>query len=112
MRAALGDEAWEGFPDGVRRMFAAASPAVRAALRGRGLDLSTDPWRPGADDLASVTVPVLVVSSEDAPPAFRRVDDRLVAALPRAEHVVVPGGHLIDPAGPAVLQFVDRLAAS
>lgn len=110
-RDALGDEAWESFPDGLRDMFAATSPAVLAELRGHGLDLSQDPARLGEDELAGIRRPALVISAEDSPKAFRLVNDRLAGALPYVESVRVPGGHLINPAHPAVLSFIDEVAA-
>lgn len=39
-REALGDGAWDAFPEQLRQLFAAASPAVLAQIRGQGLDLS------------------------------------------------------------------------
>jgi len=56
--------------------------------------------------------PTLLVSAQDSPEPLRRVNDRLAEVLPRAEKVLVTGGHLISPAHPAVLDFVDRNLAS
>jgi hypothetical protein len=50
-----------------------------------------------------------VLSGASSYPWARAVDDRLVAALPDARHEVVPGGHLIHPAHPAVLDFVAQV---
>ena len=75
-------------------------------MRGRGLDLSEEPFHPTPEQLGRVAPPTLVVSGEDSYAAARAIDDRLVELLPRARHLVVPGGHLIDPASPAVLDFV------
>jgi hypothetical protein len=36
------------------------------------------------------------------------VAERLAEGLPAASHVRVPGGHLIDPAGEAVIDFLTR----
>lgn len=109
VREALGDDTWESFPGELRELFAAAGPAVVAELAGRGLDLSADPLELGGDELARIHHRTLVVTAEDSPEALRRVGSRLAAALPAAVQVSVPGGHLIDPAHRAVLEFVDRV---
>lgn len=55
--------------------------------------------------------PTLIVSAEDSPEAYRLVNARLSGALPFTRTVLVAGGHLINPAHPAALDFVDRIAA-
>ena len=90
-------------------MFAAASPAVLAETRGRGLDLSEEPLDLSDGELAGIGQPTLIVSAEDSPEPLRRVNDRLAEALPNAEKVVITGGHLINPAHPAVPDFVGRV---
>ena len=75
LRRVLGDEAWEGFPVALREMFAANSPAVLAEFRGPSLEAT-------AEDLSRVGVPTLLVTGSDSPPAFRRVTDRIAAAIP------------------------------
>jgi pimeloyl-ACP methyl ester carboxylesterase len=108
-REALGDRAWDALPEQLRQLFAAASTAVLAEIRGQGLDLSEQPLDLSSEELARIGQPTLIVSSEDSPGVLRRVNDRLADALPRTEQVHVPGGHLINPAHPAVLDFVDRV---
>lgn len=49
---------------------------------------------------------MLLVSATESYPAARRVDLVLAAALPDVRHVTVPGGHIIDPAGPEVVEFL------
>lgn len=110
IRVALGDDTWESLPTEVADLFTAASPAVLAEIRGEGLDLSAYPLTLGVDELAAIRQPTLLVSSEDSPEALRRVNARLAETMPQTETVVVPGGHLIDPAHPAVLDFLDRIA--
>lgn len=110
-RVALGDEVWESLPPDLADLLAAASPAVLAEMHGRGLDLSAEPFTLDDADLARLDLPTLLVTAEDSVDALRRVNDRLARALPRAETVLVPGGHLIDPAHPAVLDFLDRFSA-
>ncbi|MBO1268179.1 alpha/beta fold hydrolase [Arthrobacter cavernae] len=111
VRDALGDETWESFPDELKAMFSGTSPAVLAEMRGHGLDLSEDPLDLGEDELAGIRRPTLIISAEDSPAACRLVNARLSGALPYTETVFVPGGHLINPAHPAVLAFIDRITA-
>jgi pimeloyl-ACP methyl ester carboxylesterase len=108
IRTALGDQDWEQLPAELRTMFSQTSPAVLAEMSGRGLDLSADPLELTADDLAVIDQPTLLVSAEDSPPALRRINAALAEALPHAEMVLVPGGHLINPAHPLVLEFLRR----
>lgn len=109
--AVLGDDAWRSLPDDVRELFAAASPAVLAEMRGDGLDLSARPYDFTGQVLAEIVQPTLVVCSEDSPEVFRRVTNRLAAAIPHAEELRVPGGHVIDPAHPEICAFVDRFVS-
>jgi pimeloyl-ACP methyl ester carboxylesterase len=108
-REALGDELWESLPPEVRETFTGASPAVLAEIRGRGLDLSDEPASFGTADLAGIAQPTLIVSAEDSPEALRLVCDRLAEALPDPLSARATGGHLIDPAHPEVLSFIERV---
>lgn len=103
---ALGPEAWQGWPAEVRSLFVDGGDAMVAEMRGVGLDLSAEPFAPTATELASVTCPTLILSGDASYPAARAVDERLAAALPDVRHHIVAGGHVIDPAHPAVLAFV------
>jgi pimeloyl-ACP methyl ester carboxylesterase len=103
---ALGPGTWADLDATSRTIFAGAGSALLAEVRGRGLDLSAEPFAPSAEELAAVDLPVLVVSAESSYEAARAVDDRLVELVPGARHVVVPGGHVIHPAHPAVLEFL------
>jgi pimeloyl-ACP methyl ester carboxylesterase len=109
LREALGDEVWESLPDELASLFADASPAVLAEIRGRGLDLSAEPFRLGDDELAAISQPTLIMSGEDSPEPFRRVSDRLATGIPDADQVLVAGGHFINPAHPEVLTFIGRV---
>ncbi|TNB70490.1 alpha/beta hydrolase [Arthrobacter sp. BB-1] len=111
LRDALGDDVWESFPDDIKSMFVETSPALLAEMRGNGLDLSAEPATWTDAELAAVSCPALIVSGEDSLEACRLVNGRLAETLPHAEPVLVPGGHLIDPAHAAVLSFVDRISA-
>jgi pimeloyl-ACP methyl ester carboxylesterase len=109
IREALGDGTWDSFPIELQELFTAASPAVLAEIKGRGLDLSEQPLRLEPDALARIEHETLLVSSADSPRALRRVNDRLAMELPNPELALVPGGHLINPAHPAVLRFLARV---
>jgi esterase len=99
LRRVLGDAQWESFPDRLRKMFVANSPAILAEFRA--------PWVEATEaDLARIDVPTLLVTGEGSPPAFRRVIERMAAAIPDSRTVVVAGGHFIDPGEPDVLKFV------
>jgi pimeloyl-ACP methyl ester carboxylesterase len=100
-----GDEVWNSCPPALRDMFTGNGPAILAELSGSGLDLTVG-------ELSEIEQPTLLVSAQDSPEIFRRVDDRLAEALPHPERTLVGGGHLIDPAHAAVLEFVDRILAS
>ena len=99
LRVVLGDDGWESLPRRVRSMFRDNGPAILAEEQGGSLDST-------AEDLGRISVPTLLVAGEDSPEMFGRVTERMAAAIPGSRLEWVPGGHLIDPAGPGVLAFV------
>ena len=111
IRDGLGDSAWESLPDGIRQMLAGTSHAALAEMKGHGLDLSEDALELGEDELAGIRQPALILSAEDSPEACRLVNGRLAGALPHTRTVLVAGGHFINPAHPAVLDFVNSITA-
>lgn len=110
--AALGPATWSALPDEVRAVMNEAGAAVLAETNGDGLDLSADFLRSDCSWVSDVTCPTLLVSAEDSPAVLRRVNARLLDLLPHARAVLVPGGHLIHPAHPAVLELLDEDAPS
>ena len=112
IRQALGDAAWESLPEDRREMLAGTGHAVLAEIKGHGMDLSEDALELDEDKLAGIRRPTLIVSAEESPEPCRLVNARLSGALPFTRTVLVTGGHLINPAHPAVLDFVDRIASS
>ena len=110
--AALGPATWSALTDEARDAMDQAGDAVLAEARGSGLDLSADFLLADCDWVSEVTCPSLVVSAENSPDVLRRVNERLVELLPDARAALVKGGHLIDPAHPAVLGFLDASAAA
>ena len=103
-RTVLGDGGWEGLPDPVRQVFVANGPAILAEVRGGSLDV--DP-----ELLAGIAAPTLLVAAKASPPEFADVVRLLSAAMPSARVAWVDGDHLIDPAHPLVLGFVDDVLA-
>ncbi|MFD4422647.1 alpha/beta fold hydrolase [Agromyces sp. NPDC058484] len=108
IRDALGDATWNALPAALREMFAGTNDGTRAELHGAGMDLSARPRTFDAAELAALATPTLIVAATDSPEPLRRGTARLAELIPSAEFARVPGGHLIDPAGEAVLDFVDR----
>ena len=98
-----GGDAWRSFPEEVRHMLRGNGPAVLAELTGR--------WWLEADaaTLATIEQPALVVVAADSPPAFHQAPEALAEALPNARLANVDGGHLIDPASPQVIAFVEEV---
>jgi esterase len=104
LRAVVGDEDWEAMPNAVKEVFAANSPAIAAEERAGLLDVSTD-------QLATITQPTLLVAGKDSLPGFAEATAIVAGAIPSARVEWVEGGHIIDPANPAVLRFVDEVLA-
>jgi pimeloyl-ACP methyl ester carboxylesterase len=100
-----GEDAWRSFPEEQRRMLTENGPAILAELAGE--------WWLEADavDLAALEQPALLVAAAGSPPEFHEPVLALNAALPNAETVLVGGGHIIDPAAPEVLAFVERVSS-
>ena len=87
------------FPEALRRMFVDNAPVVVAEVR-------PPYFAPTEAELARIDVPTLLVLPAEPLPGMTRATERMAAALPNARLVVVPGGHLVDPTEPAVLEFV------
>ena len=98
-----GEDAWRSFPDEVRGALAGNGSAILAELAGEW-------WLPAdADALATIAGPVLLVFAADSPSEFHEAPAALAGAIPSARTAEVGGGHLIDPAGPDVLAFVEEV---
>jgi len=98
-----GEGAWDSFPEELQRALGQNGPAILAELGGE--------WWPQADAaaLAAIEQPALLVAAADSRPALREATEALAEVLPNARLLRVGGGHLIDPAGPAVLAFVEEV---
>jgi pimeloyl-ACP methyl ester carboxylesterase len=104
IREVAGAEAWKGLPVEARRIFTGNGPAIIAELRGGLLDVSVA-------QLGAIAQPTLLVGGRDSLPAFVEVTNVMARAMPQAQVEWVDGGHLVDPAHPAVLAFVGEVLA-
>jgi hypothetical protein len=64
---------------------------------------------PDSAALATIDKPVLLVAASESPPPQRETTEAMAGALPDARTALVSGGHLIDPAAPQVLAFVEEV---
>jgi hypothetical protein len=101
-----GKDAWSSLPEAWRLTMTANGPAILAELRGE--------WWPAADAaaLAAISQPALLVAASGSPPELREPTEALARTLPGARLQLVGGDHLIDPAGPAILAFVEAACAA
>ena len=99
-----GDEAWEALPEAVRDIFTANGPAIVAEERGGLLDVTVE-------ELGTIARPTLLLGGKDSPPEFAEATRAAAAAIPSARVEWVEGGHIINPAHPAVLAFVEEVLA-
>jgi pimeloyl-ACP methyl ester carboxylesterase len=84
-----GEGAWE------RMASLAREQMMRSATQtcDQALALSRD--EEGAETYAVVTAPTLILSGSETPPEMRDSAERVAEAIPRGEHRVLPGGHMI-----------------
>ena len=101
-RAVAGDAGWEGLPQPVKDELSANGPAIVADERNGYLDIS-------AEQLRTIVQPTLLIAAEDSPPEFAEVTNLMAEAMTSARVEWVGGGHLINPAHLAVLNFVDEV---
>jgi pimeloyl-ACP methyl ester carboxylesterase len=94
-----GPGALASFPEELRQMFVSNSPTILAEVR-------PPYFAPTDAELARIDVPTLLVVPAEPLPGMIRATARMAAALPNAQTVVVPGGHIVDPTQPAILEFV------
>jgi esterase len=99
----LGEGAWGSFPDEVRRILTQNGPAALAELG------YVDEPMPDTSAFATIDKPTLLVAASESPPEQREMTDAMAGVLPNARTALVGGGHLIDPAAPEVLAFVEEV---
>jgi pimeloyl-ACP methyl ester carboxylesterase len=83
-------------------MFTDNGPAIIAEANGGHLQVDQAA-------LASIDKPTLLIAAADSPEVFRQVTDAMGAAMPNSRKHTVEGGHLVNPADPAVLSFLQKL---
>jgi esterase len=103
--AVAGQAAWDSWPGELQRVLTGNGPAILAEVSGEWW-VDAD-----ADALGSIEAPVLIVAAEDSPPELSQPAEALTKAIPTARITHVAGGHLIDPASPDVLAFVEEVLA-
>ena len=96
-------DAWRSFPAEIRETISGNGPAILAEIRGE--------WWLQADEseIAGIEQPALVVAASTSPPSFRESAKLMTRLLPNARLATVSGGHLIDPAGPDVVAFIEEV---
>jgi esterase len=99
----MGEGVWDSFPEEVRRVLTRNGPALLAELH------YVDEPLPDAAAFADIGVPTLLVAASDSPPEQRDMTVRMAEVLPNARLVQVGGGHLVDPAGPEILSFIEEV---
>jgi pimeloyl-ACP methyl ester carboxylesterase len=102
----MGEGVWDSFPAEVRRLLTENGPALLAELT------YVDEEMPDAAAFTTIVVPVLLVAASDSPPEQREMTEKMAEVLPNAHLVRVGGGHLVDPAGPEVLAFVQEIVGA
>ena len=82
-----------------------------AAIRSRPLAKPryVDEEMPDAATFATVDKPTLLVAASESPPPQRDMSEAMADALPNARATLVAGGHLIAPAAPEILGFVEEV---
>jgi pimeloyl-ACP methyl ester carboxylesterase len=99
----MGEGVWDTFPEEIRRVLTQNGPALLAELR------YVDEPMPDAAAFASIDAPALLVAASDSPPEQRDMTEKMAEVVPNARLVRIGGGHLIDPAGPEVLAFIEEV---
>jgi esterase len=101
--AVAGEDAWRSFPDHWQRVVTQNGQAILAELRGE--------WWLEADAavLATITQPTLLVAAAESPPEFHQPINVFASALPNARTELVGGDHIIDPAAPEVIAFIEEV---
>ena len=64
---------------------------------------------PDAAAFATIDKPTLLVAASESSPEQREMTEAMADVLPDSRTAVVAGGHLIDPAAPEVVVFVEEL---
>lgn len=101
----VGEGTWAQLPVEARRVLSGNGPAALAELH------YVDEELPDADAHGTIDVPALLLMAADSPAPQREMTEEMARALPNARVARISGGHLIDPATPEVLDFVEEVTA-
>jgi esterase len=104
IRSVIGDAAWHEMPEALKAMITDNGPAIVAETNGGDLRLAPT-------ELARIGQPTLVVGAAASPAVFRDMTDRIAEAIPHSRRALVEGGHLVSPADPEVLRFLQGITA-
>ena len=63
------------------------------------------------EELGTIAQPTLLLGGKDSPPEFAEATRAAAAAIASARVEWVEGGHIINPAHPAVLALVEEVLA-
>ena len=99
----VGEGVWDSLPAAVRQVLTNNGGALLAELH------YVDEPLPGPAEISSIRQPTLLVAATGSPPPQQDMTAALAATLPDSRSTVVAGGHLVDPASPAVLAFLDEM---
>jgi hypothetical protein len=103
IREVAGKDAWRSFPHQIRRMLTGNGAAILAEIAGeRWLQADTAV-------LATIRQHTLPVAPADSSPEFHEPIEALAHALPNARTALVGRGHLINPAAPEVIAFIEEV---
>jgi esterase len=101
-----GADAWASFPAEIRDVLTQNGPALLAELH------YVEEPQPDAAAFSTIEQPALLLAATESPPEQREMTEAMAEALPNARLALVGGGHLIDPAVPEVLAFVEEMISS
>jgi hypothetical protein len=101
----LGPGVWDVLPEDLRRLFTDNGPAILAETPGGFLAAT-------ASELSTIAQPTLLMTAAESPPVLHEANTVLAGILPNARAAHVTGRHLIDPADPRILAFIEDVRAA
>jgi esterase len=101
-----GPGVWDSLPNEIQRILTKNGPAALAELHYVEED------NPDAAAFGAITQPTLLVAASESPPEQREMTEAMAEAFPSPRLVRVGGGHMIDPATPEVLAFIEEVLES
>jgi pimeloyl-ACP methyl ester carboxylesterase len=99
----MGEGAWESLPAEIRQVLSGNGPAVLAEMH------YVEEEMPGPAAFAAIEAPTLLVAASESPPEQRAMTEAMADAIPTSRTTLVGGGHLVNPAAPEVLAFIEEV---